>query len=74
MAAAADHGQAEGRRGRSRASLLGTTKRRDGKRQVTYKGHPLYYYTPDQKAGDTTGQKVGGVWFVVSRTGRAIKR
>ena len=59
---------------KARASLLGTTKRRDGKRQVTYKGHPLYYYTPDRKAGDTTGQKVGGVWFVVSRTGRAIKR
>ena len=38
------------------------------------KGHPLYYYAPDKKAGDTTGQKVGGVWFVVSRTGRAIKR
>ena len=60
--------------GKARASLLGTTKRTDGKRQVTYKGHPLYYYAPDKKAGDTTGQKVGGVWFVVSRTGRAIKR
>ena len=60
--------------GKARSSLLGTTKRKDGKRQVTYNGHPLYYYTPDSKVGDTTGQKVGGVWFVVSRTGRAIKR
>src|SRR5436190_23145922 len=39
-----------------RASLLGTTKRRDGKLQVTYGGHPLYYFVTDRKSGQTTGQ------------------
>ena len=31
---------------------------------------PLYYYAKDTKAGDTTGQGVGGKWFVASPTGR----
>ena len=44
---------------------VGTTIRTDGKIQVTYNGHPLYFYTKDTKSGDTTGQNVGGVWFVV---------
>jgi|GEM_PF-557266 len=51
------------------ASLLGTTTRTDGTTQVTYNGWPLYYYAKDQKAGDTTGQDVGGVWYVVSPKG-----
>jgi predicted lipoprotein with Yx(FWY)xxD motif len=42
-----------------------TTTRTDGKIQVTYNGHPLYFYIKDTKSGDTTGQNVGGVWFVV---------
>jgi plastocyanin len=54
------------------ASLLGTTTRTDGKMQVTYNGWPLYYWFKDQKAGDTTGQLVGGVWFVVSPKGDKI--
>jgi predicted lipoprotein with Yx(FWY)xxD motif len=40
-------------------------KREDGASQVTYKGYPLYYFAKDQKPGDTTGQGVGGVWYVV---------
>ncbi|MDP2661371.1 MAG: hypothetical protein Q8R28_11655 [Dehalococcoidia bacterium] len=55
------------------ASLLGTSQRREGTAQVTYKGHPLYYYAPDQKPGDTTGQGVGSVWYVVSPAGDLIK-
>ncbi len=39
--------------------------RADGTMQVTYKGQPLYFYIKDAKSGDTTGQNVGGVWFVV---------
>lgn len=38
--------------------------RADGQEQVTYKGMPLYFYIKDKAPGDTTGQNVGGVWFV----------
>jgi predicted lipoprotein with Yx(FWY)xxD motif len=46
--------------------VVGTTARTDGGVQVTYNGMPLYYWAKDQKPGDTTGQNVGGVWFVVN--------
>ncbi|HYH62230.1 MAG TPA: hypothetical protein VD766_10235 [Solirubrobacterales bacterium] len=58
------------------ASLLGTTRRRDGKTQVTYRGHPLYYYVDDREPGQVLCQDVvefGGTWLVVSPTGRAIR-
>ena len=45
---------------------LGTAIRADGRSQVTYNGMPLYYWVADQKPGDTTGQNVDGVWFVVA--------
>jgi predicted lipoprotein with Yx(FWY)xxD motif len=45
---------------------LGTLLRDDGNRQVTYESKPLYYYTPDTTTGDTKGQGVGNVWFVVA--------
>jgi len=45
---------------------IATTTRTDGSLQVTYNGMPLYYWASDQKPGDTTGQNVGGVWFVVN--------
>jgi predicted lipoprotein with Yx(FWY)xxD motif len=57
------------------ASLLGTTTRTDGKTEVTYAGHPLYYFVQDKAAGDTTGQGVngfGGLWWVVSPSGAAV--
>ena len=38
----------------------------DGKKQVTYKGLPLYYFVNDKAAGDTKGQNVGQVWFVAA--------
>jgi predicted lipoprotein with Yx(FWY)xxD motif len=44
---------------------LGVITLADGTRQVTYNDMPLYYYIKDVKAGDTTGQNVGEVWFVV---------
>jgi predicted lipoprotein with Yx(FWY)xxD motif len=53
-------------------SLLGTTKRTDGTVQVTYGGWPLYYWVKDEAPGDTTGQDVGEVWYVVSPTGEAV--
>lgn len=54
-------------------NLLGTARRKDGSLQVTYNGWPLYYYAQDQKPGDTKGQGVGGVWFLVSPYGVAIQ-
>jgi predicted lipoprotein with Yx(FWY)xxD motif len=55
------------------ASKLGTTQRTDGSMQVTYNGWPLYYYAKDAKPGDTTGQTVGDVWFVISPAGEQIQ-
>jgi predicted lipoprotein with Yx(FWY)xxD motif len=54
------------------SSLLGTTQRTDGSMQVTYNGHPLYHYFKDTKPGDTVGQGVGTIWFVVSPSGQQI--
>ncbi len=47
---------------------LGTIVRADGTRQIIYKGMPLYTYTGDTKAGEASGQGVGGTWFVVTTT------
>jgi predicted lipoprotein with Yx(FWY)xxD motif len=61
--------------GSVRKALLGTTKRRDGSMQVTYKGHPLYTYSGDQKAGDTNGQAVsayGARWYAVLPSGKRV--
>jgi len=55
------------------ASKLGTTARKDGTTQVTYNGWPLYYFAKDKQAGDTTGQNVGTVWFLISPAGDAVK-
>ncbi|HEY3288995.1 MAG TPA: hypothetical protein VGK87_02595 [Anaerolineae bacterium] len=55
------------------ASLFGTVTRKDGNNQVTYKGWPLYYYAKDVVPGDTKGQNVGKVWFVLSPAGEIIK-
>src|SRR5829696_2345639 len=41
--------------------------------QVSINGWPLYYYAADTAAGDTTGQGVGGKWFVVDATGEIIE-
>jgi predicted lipoprotein with Yx(FWY)xxD motif len=59
----------------AKASLLGTTKRKDGKLQVTYAGHPLYFFAKDKKAGDVNGQAVvhfGGGWWVVAAAGLKV--
>lgn len=58
------------------ASALGTTKRSDGTTEVTYGGHPLYYYAGDTSPGQTTGQALsqfGARWYVVAAGGTAIK-
>jgi predicted lipoprotein with Yx(FWY)xxD motif len=56
----------------ARSSLLGTTKRTDGKLQVSYAGHPLYYFSASTKAGQVNGQGINGFgahWDAVRPTG-----
>ncbi len=55
-------------------SKLGSFALPDGSIQATYNGWPLYYWKDDAKAGDVSGQKVGGVWFVLDRDGDPIKK
>lgn len=47
-------------------AAAGVMTREDGARQSTYKGQPLYYFFKDKAGGDTNGQGVNGVWFVVA--------
>jgi predicted lipoprotein with Yx(FWY)xxD motif len=56
--------------------LLGALKRSGGTRQVTYDGHPLYYYVGDHEPGQVLCQAVleyGGYWYVVKRSGEPVK-
>jgi predicted lipoprotein with Yx(FWY)xxD motif len=54
--------------------LIGTTRRRGGERQVTYRGQPLYYYVHD-RPGVVLCHDVdefGGTWLVIRPDGRAV--
>ena len=58
------------------AGALGTTRRHDGSWQVTYDGHPLYYYVGDTTPGEILCQNVdefGGTWLVLSPRGQAVR-
>ncbi len=54
--------------------LLGTAERSDGSVQVTYNGWPLYYFATDAAAGDTNGQGIKDVWYVIGPDGEAITK
>ena len=54
-------------------SLLGTAERPDGASQVTYDGWPLYGWASDQAPGDTTGQGVQDVWWVIAPDGAPLR-
>lgn len=57
-------------------SLLGTVKRRNGRRQVTYAGRPLYYYVGDRSPGQILCQNVvefAGRWLIVRPSGRLLR-
>jgi predicted lipoprotein with Yx(FWY)xxD motif len=60
------------------AAKLGTTKRADGRTQVTYNGHPLYTFIMDhKKPGSTAGQGIdafGAEWYVVGTNGKKIEK
>jgi predicted lipoprotein with Yx(FWY)xxD motif len=60
----------------ARARLVGTIRRADGARQVTYAGRPLYFYVGDKRPGQVLCQNVsefGGLWLVVRPTGRLVR-
>ena len=62
--------------GGAKASRLSTTKRRDGKSQVVYAGHPLYYYARE-KAGTAKGQgldQFGAEWYVLTPSGKKLEK
>ena len=61
--------------GGAKKSLIGTTKRADGRLQVTYNHHPLYTFVKDTKAGQTSGEGLnayGAIWDAVSPAGAAV--
>ena len=58
-----------------KATMLGTIKRKDGTKQVTYAGHPLYRFKLDKKAGPVNGEGqdfFGGKWYGVNAAGKAV--
>ncbi len=60
----------------TKRSLLGTIRRADGSRQVTYAGKPLYYYVGDRSRGQVLCQNVrefGGLWLVVRPSGALVR-
>ena len=59
------------------SGLIGTITGPGGRRQVTYGGHPLYYFVGDRSPGSVSGQRLnsfGAVWYVLSPNGNAITR
>jgi predicted lipoprotein with Yx(FWY)xxD motif len=61
--------------GKVQSSMLGTDKRSGGVTQVTYAGHPLYYFADDESAGDMKGEgedDFGGTWSAVAPSGTPI--
>ncbi|MFC5959298.1 hypothetical protein ACFP51_34225 [Streptomyces pratens] len=59
----------------AKADLLGTTGRSGGEKQITYNGHPLYYFGGDLKAGDMNGQgstAFGAAWYVLDTSGNSV--
>jgi predicted lipoprotein with Yx(FWY)xxD motif len=63
--------------GQAQLAMVGTTKRTDGTTQVTYAGHPLYYFKSDTTVGDSKGQGKnlsGGLWWIVAPNGKAITK
>jgi predicted lipoprotein with Yx(FWY)xxD motif len=61
----------------AKTSLLGTTKRSDGRLQVTYNHHPLYTFVKDARKGQTNGEEIdvfGAEWYAVSAAGVKVEK
>ncbi|TJZ49532.1 hypothetical protein FCH28_24860 [Streptomyces piniterrae] len=59
-----------------KGNLLGTSTRSDGTKQITYNGHPLYYFVGDKQPGETNGQGIeqfGEEWYVVDPSGNKVE-
>jgi predicted lipoprotein with Yx(FWY)xxD motif len=57
-------------------SMLKVTRQRNGLRQVTYAGHPLYTFVGDKRAGQTTGEGLtnfGAGWDAVAASGQKVE-
>jgi predicted lipoprotein with Yx(FWY)xxD motif len=65
--------------GRARAGAglrqgdFATIARSDGHSQVTFDGHPLYYFVGDARPGDANGQGLAGAWFLIGADGRPAR-
>jgi predicted lipoprotein with Yx(FWY)xxD motif len=63
--------------GNAVAADLGTITRADGATQVTYKGHPLYFFAKDGDAGDAYGEAIksfGAEWYVLAPSGKKVDK
>lgn len=63
--------------GAANSADLGTITRADGTTQVTYKGHPLYFFAKDKDSGDSYGQGVKGFgsdWYVIAPSGSKVDK
>ena len=61
----------------AKTSLLGTTRRADGRLQVTYNHHPLYTFVSDTRKGQTNGEEVdafGAEWYALSAAGAKVEK
>jgi predicted lipoprotein with Yx(FWY)xxD motif len=61
----------------AKPSLLGSLRRADGSRQVSYAGHPLYFFSGDTMRGQTNGeglQDFGAGWYALTHSGTKIDR
>jgi predicted lipoprotein with Yx(FWY)xxD motif len=57
-------------------AMLGVSRRHDGRRQVTYAGHPLYTFVGDKAPGDTSGEGLtnfGAAWYALAASGRTVE-
>jgi predicted lipoprotein with Yx(FWY)xxD motif len=61
----------------AKTSLVGTTRRADGRLQVTYNHHPLYTFVKDTRQGQTNGEELdvfGAEWYAVSAAGAKVAK
>ncbi len=53
---------------------FGSVERKDGAKQATYQGKPIYFFKGDAQPGDTKGDGIGGVWHVLGATAKPVAK